>query len=178
MNGTAINLQAFQNWIFATVCAGVFASSAHHGSAYAAVPGLRRIIPPACAVASKTRVDALLAAPRLTLSSVMAGLVPAISIQSAQRCHIHRDARDKPGHDGGKIIVTVILTFVTEYVTSASLAQCGTYPDAIRHTERGRCPRAVSQASPGRLWASDAGNSWPAVRCALDWDRQGWVTPT
>jgi hypothetical protein len=34
--------------------------------------------------------------------SVMPGLVPGISIQSARRCHWERDGRDKPGHDAGE----------------------------------------------------------------------------
>jgi hypothetical protein len=34
--------------------------------------------------------------------SVMAGLVPAISIPMARLCQTYRDARDKPGHDGYK----------------------------------------------------------------------------
>src|SRR5829696_8976322 len=33
------------------------------------------------------------------LSFVMAGLVPAISIQVALQCQLGRDGRDKPGHD-------------------------------------------------------------------------------
>jgi hypothetical protein len=36
----------------------------------------------------------------LGLSIVMAGLVPAISIPVAMRCHVNRDHRDKPGDDG------------------------------------------------------------------------------
>ena len=31
--------------------------------------------------------------------SVIAGLVPAISIRKARLCRLHRDGRDKPGHD-------------------------------------------------------------------------------
>ena len=56
-------------------------------------------------------------------------------------------------------MVAFLLTFVTSSVTflSESRSRQGRIPDAIRHTERVRCPRAVSQTSPGRLWASVAG---------------------
>jgi hypothetical protein len=33
---------------------------------------------------------------------VIAGLVPAIPILDARSCHVDRDGRDKPGHDGGE----------------------------------------------------------------------------
>ena len=35
---------------------------------------------------------------------VIAGLDPAISILSAWRCHVNRDARDKRGHDESLLI--------------------------------------------------------------------------
>src|SRR5271156_4291584 len=41
----------------------------------------------------------------------------------------------------------------------------GTYPDAIRYTERVRCPRAVSQTALGRLWASADRHYERSVRC-------------
>src|SRR5215472_1600095 len=34
-------------------------------------------------------------------SSVIAGLVPAISLREDRRCPMKRDGRDKPGHDNG-----------------------------------------------------------------------------
>ena len=73
-----------------------------------------------------------------------------------------------------------ILTNVTISVTlcSESRSRQGRSPDAIRHTERVRCPRAVSQTALGRLWASCG----PPLRAVggvhpLDWNRQGRVTP-
>jgi hypothetical protein len=52
-------------------------------------------------------------------------------------------------------------------------------PEASLNAERERCPRTDLQSAPGRLWASSS----PVLRpvrevLSLDWDRQGWVTPT
>jgi hypothetical protein len=49
----------------------------------------------------------------------MAGLVPVISIPTAQQCRIYRDARDKPGHDGKKIAFLPCQHFTNAVSTSA-----------------------------------------------------------
>jgi hypothetical protein len=38
----------------------------------------------------------------MSLSVVIAGLVPAIPIMDVRRCLPKRDGRDKPGHDRGE----------------------------------------------------------------------------
>ena len=51
--------------------------------------------------------------------------------------------------------VTFSLTIVSFSVTLLRISlTSGTYPDAIRITERVRCPRTVSQTAPGRFRAS------------------------
>ncbi|HEY3886765.1 MAG TPA: hypothetical protein VGL62_16240 [Vicinamibacterales bacterium] len=36
--------------------------------------------------------------------------VPAISIRIAKQCHVYRDGRDKPGHDGFDLLLQKLKT--------------------------------------------------------------------
>ncbi len=103
-----------------------------------------------------------------------------VTVPSLQRttspCYVLRGARET----ATEISVTVLLTIVSFLVTSVpNLAHVR---DAIARVLSIGGASAVpacgpTQSAPGRLRASDVRHYDRSVRCSLDWDRSGRVTP-
>src|SRR5262245_43180718 len=98
--------------------------------------------------------------PSLSLTAVMAGLVPAIPIEDARSCPLYRDPRDKPAGDAGE-------WGFQEKELHYAFSYCMRYRDVLHRVilgPEGRllgaflqggpglwCPRTRLAAAPGRL---------------------------